>query len=291
MIRNIGLGIFQILLLATACKSPAPVNPSPTFGKPQRANIIGYSGNSMEPFLSRDGSILFFNNLNAAPENTNLHWSTRINDSTFQYKGELSGINTSALEGVASMDSKGVLYFVSDRNYSTTLSNIYTSKFSNGTISDITLVDGISKNQAGWVNFDVEVDAAGTTLYFVDGRFDQAGGPYEADFAIASKSANGFQRLSNSGDLLKNINTTALEYAACISADNLEFYFTRVAVPLTNSSVTEIFHASRKSPQEAFEIPVKIESITGFAEAPTISPDGKTLYYHKNENEIGRAHV
>ena len=134
------------------------------------------------------------------------------------------------------------------------------------------------------INFDVEVDAAGTTLYLVDGRFDQSGGPYESDFFVATKNVNGFQRLPNSADLLKNINTTALEYAAGVSADNLDFYFTRVAAPLTNSSTPEIFHASRRSSQEAFGVAAKIETITGFVEAPTLSPDGRIIYYHKKEN-------
>ncbi len=238
----------------------------------------------MEPFLTRDGSTLFFNNLNSAPENTNLHWAARVNDSTFQYNGELSGINTAALEAVASMDQSGKFYFVSDRIYSSTLSTIYSSGFINGTISNISLVDGVSKNQGGWINFDVEVNADGTTLYLVDGRFDQSGGPYESDFFVATKNGNEFQRLPNSSDLLKNINTTALEYAAGISRDNLEFYFTRVAAPLTSSSTPEIFHASRRSSQDAFSVATKIETITGFAEAPTLSPDGRIIYYHKKEN-------
>ena len=33
-----------------------------------------------------------------------------------------------------------------------------------------------------------------------------------------------------------------------------------------------------------FGSPSKIESITGFAEAATISSDGNRLYYHKKEN-------
>ncbi len=254
------------------------------FSKPQKVTILGYSGNSMEPFISRNTGTLFFNNLNSAPENTNLHWATRINDSTFQYKGELAGINTPALEAVASVDIQGTFYFVSDANYSNTLSTIYSSAYANGTISNIALVPGISKNLAGWLNFDVEVNASGSTLYYVDGRFDQAGGPYEADFAIATKSGNDFKYNSNSSDILKNINTPDLEYAACIASNDLELYFTRVTAPLTPNSQPTIFRAGRTATFDAFGVPSKIETITGFAEAPTISYDGKTIYYHKKEN-------
>lgn len=282
MIRAIPVlsAIALTLLLLSSCQKQNEADPVPTFGPPKRVDIAGYSGNSMEPFLSRDGATLFFNNLNSAPENTNLHWSSKINDSTFQYLGELSGINTTALEAVATMDNNGVLYFVSDRNYASTLSTIYSSTFSNGSVSAVALVNGVSKNQAGWVNFDTEVDPSGEEMYFADGRYDQAGGPHDADLVIARKSSNGFERLSNSHEILKNINTNALEYAACISADGLEFYFTRTEI----NSFPEIFRAHRKTKQDAFGVATRIESITGFVEAPTISPDGKIIYYHKSEN-------
>ena len=145
---------------------------------------------------------------------------------------------------------------------------------------------GVSKLQADWVNFDVEVSADGQTLYFVDGQFDQTGNPKIADFVIAKKNGLSFQRVLNSNEFMQNINTRALEYAACISADELEFYFTRLQLPITANSFPEIFISTRQSKNEAFGNPTKIQSITGFAEAPTISPDKKTLYYHKKDNNL-----
>jgi hypothetical protein len=85
---------------------------------------------------------------------------------------------------------------------------------------------------------------------------------------------------------MKNINTGALEYAACISANQLELYFTRVTVPFTPTSSTGIFVSTRQNINEAFSPPLKIQNITGFAEAATIAPDQKTLYYHKQENNL-----
>jgi len=90
---------------------------------------------------------------------------------------------------------------------------------------------------------------------------------------------------------MEKINTSALEYAACISADKLELYFTRLQVPITPSSLPEIFVSRRTDSNEEFGAPVKIQSITGFVEAPTISPDQKTLYYHKKENNIFRLYM
>ena len=273
------------LIMLSACNK-GDTNQGPEFDQPIKVTVNGYSGNLMEPFLSRDGNILLFNNLNSLPENTNLHWATKINDTTFQYKGEIAGVNTTELEGVPTLDNASNLYFVSTRNYGTTFSSLYQCNFAAGTATNVQIVNGVSKLQADWVNFDVEVSADGQTLYFVDGQFDQTGNPKIADFVIAKKNGLGFQRVLNSNEFMQNINTSALEYAACISADELEFYFTRLQLPITANSLPEIFISTRQSKNEAFGSPTKIQSITGFAEAPTISPDQKTLYYHKKENNF-----
>jgi len=59
------------------------------FSNPERITIRGYSDHAMEPFISRDGRYLFFNNSNDPSVNTNLHYAERINDLTYEYKGEV----------------------------------------------------------------------------------------------------------------------------------------------------------------------------------------------------------
>lgn len=279
------LSLVYIAFLLHSCeKREATPSSLVSFEGEQKVTVTGYSDHIMEPFISRDGNMLMFNNSNEAP-NTNLHWATRVNDSIFAYNGEINGVNTASLEGVPTIDSEGNFYFVSTRNYDQTLATLYQGIFSNGSVTNLKQVANIPRYQGGWVNFDVEVDSAGETLYFVDGRFDQSGGPYEADIDIARKVKGTFQRQSNSDEILANINTGALEYAACISADNLELYFTRVATPLSVASKPELFVANRTSVYEPFRAPVKIQNITGFVEAATISPGGKILYYHKKGSD------
>jgi hypothetical protein len=277
---------YALILLLIACeKKDAQPSTSIRFEGETKVTVTGYADHLMEPFISRDGNVLMFNNSNEAV-NTNLHWATRVNDSTFEYKGEITGVNTASLEGVATMDMNGNLYFVSTRDYNQILATLYQGNFDTGTVTNLALVENISKYEAGWVNFDVEVDSSGETLYFVDGRFDQFGGPYEADLVIAKKINNQFQRLLNSDEILKNVNTSDLEYAACISADNLELYFTRITAPISASSIPEIFVASRFTENEPFGLPSKLTNISGFVEATTISPNGNILYYHKRGNDF-----
>ena len=267
-------------------KSLLELPPDVSFGAPHRVEMRGYSGNAMEPFLSRDGGRLFFNNLNSAPENTNLHWATKVNDSTFQYQGEITGVNTPELEGVPTLDAANNLYFVSLRSYASSLSTIYQATLMGGAATNVQLVNGISRQEPGWVNFDVEVSADGNQLYFVDGKLTSSGIPQSADLVLAGKTSTGFARLPTSAVLLQSVNTSALEYAASIASDGLSLYFTRLQVPITVASVPEIFVATRLTPTDAFGEVKRIASIIGFAEAPTISPDGKQLYFHQKVNNV-----
>ena len=66
--------------------------------------IRGYDGDAMEPFITKDGRWLLFNNRNDPRINTDLHFAARVDDLTFTYKGEIKGVNTAALEGVPSVD-------------------------------------------------------------------------------------------------------------------------------------------------------------------------------------------
>lgn len=277
--------LFIVLLLGTCRHESGSVGFHPTieFGQPVKVQMTGYSGNIMEPFISRDGTTLLFNNLNSAPENTNLHYATRVNDTIFAYQGEIGGVNTADLEGVPTLDSQSNLFFVSTRNYATTLSTLYQCHFSDGKATDVHLVDGVSRLQGGWVNFDVETSADGQFLYYVDAQFS-GGAPGSADLVVARKNGSGFERLINSSEIMQNINTDALEYAACISTSQLELYFTRVAVPFSALSSPEIFVSTRTSTNEPFGVPYRVKSITGFAEAATIAPDQRTLYFHKRDS-------
>lgn len=232
----------------------------------------------MEPFITRDGRYLLFNNRNDPAVDTNLHYAQRVDDLTFQYRGELTGVNTPALEGVATMDRSGVLYFVSPRNYEQTLSTIYRGRFTDGRVSGVEIVPGISRRRGGQVNFDVEVSPDGGTLYFVDSRFKR-GAPATADIVIAGRRGDQFEREDTSARDLTRVNTASLEYAPCVSADGRALYFTRAWK--ARGATAAIFVAERRSVAEAFGTPKRLEAITGFVEGPALSPDERSLYYHR----------
>jgi Tol biopolymer transport system component len=269
----------RLLMVAAAaallsCKS-VPEAGTRVFDHPERVVIRGYDGHAMEPFVTRDGRYLLFNNLNDPSVNTNLHYAQRIDDLTFQYRGELTGVNTPALEGVPTMDRHHVLYFVSPRSYDKTFSTIYRGSFANGGVSGVELVPGISRKEPGIVNFDVEVSPDGKVLYFVDSRFAR-GGPQTADIVIAERRGSAFQRAGNSDHLMQHVNSEALEYAPCISADGLTLFFTRARAGMAGGPA--IYLATRNSTTEPFGKPLRLAALEGFFEAPTLSPEERSLY-------------
>jgi Tol biopolymer transport system component len=295
--NRVMLAIAWLLLFCTACTARAGDNDSvaeapdakPTFGvftNPLPVTIIGYSQDAMEPFISPDGNYLFFNSSNSVPP-TNLYYATRIDDLTFQFQGEIGGANMSgALTAVPSMDINNTFYFISNRSYAQTFSTIYSGTFSDGSLSNVALVPGVSKDKVGDVNFDQCISPDGGTLYFVDGVF--TGGqqvPGAASIAIATRNGNQFTRLKNSAKIMRKINTHDLNYAPDVSKSGLEFFFTRI--PKQGSQPKPppvIYTATRSSTSKPFGKPRKIDAITGFAEAPALSPDEKSLYYHLQVN-------
>ncbi len=266
------------LLALAGCAPPAGPEYR-AFGNPQHVAIRGYDGDAMEPFVTKDGRYLLFNNRNDPRIDTNLHFARRVDPLTFQYGGELRGVNTPALEGVPSLDRAGNLFFVSTRSYKETLSTLYQGRFSDGTVTEVRLVSGVSRRQPGIVMFDAEVVPDGDTLFFVEGEFAGSPHPRTADIAIAVRERRGWLRLPASGALLQNVNTAALEYAPAVSSDLLELFFTRA----TGSGPPAIFRAMRRNTTEPFEAAQRVAAISGFVEAPALSGDGRELYYHKLE--------
>jgi hypothetical protein len=276
--------ILPALLALPLCGLLVPVSrPAPpvlpTFSHPRLVIIAGYDGDVMEPFLTRDGEHLFFNNRNDPGVNTNLLWADRVDDLHFRYRGEIAGVNTAALEAVASMDSSGNFYFVSNRSYSKTASTLYRARFADGALTNIELVPGISIARPGIVNFDAEISADGNTLYFVESEFSWRGHPKSARILLARRHGNEFLRDRAGEALLQTINAGSFSYAPATSASECEIFFTRL-----DPSGPAIYSAQRADRGQPFSAPVRIAAITGFAEAPTLSPDEKCLYYHQREN-------
>jgi hypothetical protein len=248
--------------------------------------IVGYDGDAMEPFIAPNSGDLLFNNRNSPPELTDLHWARRIDDARFQYVGPIAGANSPALDGVPSIDESGKIYFVSTRSYDQTLSTLYTGHWSNGVVTDIEIVRGVSRELRGFVNFDAEISRDGDSLFYVEGRFSGGAAPDSADIAIAHRMGDRFVRDAYSDVLLASVNTPALEYAPAVSADRRELFFTRLD---PHARTIAIYRVRRSGAGQAFGAAERVAAADGFVEAPALSPDGNVLYFHRRD--AGRLHI
>jgi len=246
----------------------------------QQVTISGYSGTAMEPFISRDGRYLLFNNSNDPRTNTDLFYALRKNDLEFVYVAPVRGINTPALEGAPTLDRSGQLFFVSTRSYAQTSCTIYSAQFKAGQVSAPRVLESVCLHQPGLVNFDVDITPGGENLTFVDSRFDAAAQPQTAQLVMAERRGAGFVRLKNSAALLATVNTGRLQYAPALSANRLELWFTR-ADSTSSGGRPQIWHAQRATPNAPFGPPQRLEGLGDFVEGPALSTDEKRLYFHR----------
>jgi hypothetical protein len=164
------LRLFSVFLVLffSGCKKNDTTQPPPSLAYPEfchesQVAINGYNSNAMEPFITKDGLYLFFNDSNDAV-NTSLHYALCMNDTIFSYAGEIAGVNGTPphLDAVASMDENNVFYFVSLRNYPAVPENYQTGNFSNGSVTGIRPVAGnfyIGSPQ--WIVMDAEISGSG----------------------------------------------------------------------------------------------------------------------------------
>jgi hypothetical protein len=250
------------------------------YGAPERVAILGYDGDAMEPFLTRDGARLFFNNSNDPRVDTNIHVADRVNETTFRYRGEVKGVNTTALDGVPSIDRDRRFYFVSTRSYEFSLATIFRGTLDGDTVSGVAVVPGVSRHARPQINFDAEISADGERLYFVDARFGR-GGPETADLVVAGRHGDGFEREAASDAIFAQVNTADLEYAPALSADERTLVFTRADAGLRGR--VSLYVAARASVSSSFDPPARLAELEGLVEGATFVPDGRAIYFHRRD--------
>lgn len=263
-----------ITALVFAIFAPSTAAQAPVLTAPQHVSVQGYDGDIMEPFLSRDGHTLFFNNRNSPPKLTDLHWAERIDDLNFRYRGKLAAANSDMLDGVPSLSASGRLCFISTRSYGSSLATIHCGDWTGADLENLSLQRQAAPLIPGRVVFDVELAASGDFAVIADGRFTGGPMPVAANLRLA-RGADELVLDPASDTLFTNINTDALEYAAGLSSNGLTLCFTRF-----DKGLPALWIAQRRALLAPFGPPSPIPGITGFVEACTFAPDG-AIYFHR----------
>jgi len=294
------------MLLALFLSSCATDDENPpandiAYENPIEVTINGYTDHAMEPFLSPDGQILFYNSQNTGI-NTKLYYASRISDTEFEFKGEVDGANetqSNQLNAVPDLDETNQFYWTSVREYPNKLDNLHFGTYANGAVTGVGRVQGdFYVGQDGWLVMDHGISFDGQTLFYNNARFDEQNceGPCETFLGMAKKETNGvFKKIADSNSVLDQINdANYIYYAPCITKDELELYYTRYqAGTVTLSTAIEICVSKRKNKTEAFGSPLVLFSSTPLTivEAPTLSSDKSLMYYHQKVNGLHKIFV
>jgi len=296
-VKNIDIiritGLLFLVIFSMSCKKEVITNPNiiSEFRNEQKVIIIGYSSNAMEPFISKDGNYLFFNNLQGA-NGKELYYAERVDDTTFKFKGEIQGVNSTAVDGNPTMDERHNFYIISTRNLDTGIKTIYGGIFNNGIVTGLHEINGtINISTPYWINMGVEVSKNGNILFVSSAKFNIGeNSPNKGNIRFAIKSGNEFNIPNNETDILANINTDgSIEYAGELSADELELFYSQVT--LSSPPVFKLYYAKREQSNGKFGSPISITepfvgNLNAFVEGPSLSNDGKRLYYHKLDNDV-----
>jgi hypothetical protein len=128
---------------------------------------------------------------------------------------------------------------------------------------------------------DAEISADGRRLYFTANDWAPDGPPRTSVFRLARRTTAGWRIDPDADSWFAGINGQGLAYAAGVSADDLQFFYTRLAPGRT---APQIMVATRAAPNRPFSDPANIEALKGFVEAPSVAPDG-ALYLHQKRGD------
>jgi hypothetical protein len=267
----------------------------PIFGNEIPVTINGLTFSVQDPFISPDGNTLIFNHDNTIP-NVKLYYASKINDSTFNFIGEIAGANettTNARNLSSSLDSANNFFWTSLRNYNppTSYENLIRGKYNSGSAINLTKVYGnIYVPIPYWIIMDANISYDGNYLYYTNTYFGPngndcyGGAPCYSQLRIAQKvNDTTFSKLSNSDAILTNVNdTNYLVYVPQITKDGLELYFCRVL--RSNPVNTDICVSVRNTATDTFSLPSVIYSNNNggwLPEAPSLTTNKSILYYHQ----------
>lgn len=150
---SIAMSATILVGLLSACSNGGSDSSSPSmqFSNPELVTITNHDGDVMEPFISSDGSTLFFNDSGGATDK-DIFYASFIDGTTFAYQDPIGAINTAAVDGVPTMDDAEKFYFVTTAYYDppTSYDTLYMGDWTGSSVTNITAVAGLAMPAQGF---------------------------------------------------------------------------------------------------------------------------------------------
>jgi hypothetical protein len=246
-----------------------------TLGTPEDVTIAGWTGGAEEPFISADGQYLFWNTQDTGDGLKALHYATCSSGTSCTYVGTIT--DNAGDQDVTPNLVGSTFYWISNRQYVTDQKMLFKGAFSAGTVGSIAVVDGdFTIVEPFAVNIDAAVSPDGNKMFFSAAHLFGPGILVDSRITMASKTGSTFTLDAGGASILASINSVGKNYAAAISADGLELYFTRWLEPAD----PVLMVSTRLSTSAAFGAPQLLRSGV-FVEGPALSGDMGALYWHE----------
>ena len=276
--------LLAMLLVLIKCNNDTGTNADTDksgFKNEQQVTITGYSGKVLRPFISKDDKYLFFIN------NDNILYAEKIDDITFKFMGEVSGVKDNSYDISPALDLHNNFYFVSYRSLdSTHNATIFSGIFDNGTVTNIHKINGtIISPILRHINLDLSISGSGEILFVTNVMFEEDYVHYTTNIKFALNNKGDFDIPENMDEILSNINIPDNnESWAEISANGLELFYTQYKNMAGEN--LKLLYAKREQADLPFSEPIPITApfkndTVIVLQSPTISGDGKRLYYFK----------
>ncbi len=287
------LSLFLLIFVLLGCHKKAIVTPEidhSEFHNEHKVTLIGYQSDAMEPFISKDGNYLFFNNKTGST-NKDIFYAEARNETTFVFKGAVLGVNTRFVDATPSLDDSNHFYFMSTRSLDSTNQTLFCGDFLDGTVTNVHRLKGtVNNSDPYWIHMGAAISWNGNWLFVSNAKFTHKGQfDFQGNIRLATKIGERFDWTANEGTLLAAINTrNATQYAPELSSDGLELFYSEVE--RGSPPVFRLFYSKRENSHAAFGKPIAItdpfkHDPSAIVEAPTLSGDGRRLYYHKKEDK------
>ncbi len=267
-------------------------NSSEFSGVETEITLSGFSGNAMEPRISHDQVVLFFNDKPSSDTNMNVHYAIRQSPTLYNYIGTVPGtVANGFLDGVPAIDSSGNFYFVSNRDYPSNYQMLFSGVLSVLGPSSLQIVSvaaadaAVKRTIPGALDMDMDVSWDGTLAIVSRANFSGKAYPDSSRLELFDISSRALQTRSDGQSVFANVNRAGcVVYAGAMSSDKKELFYSLFPTEAPTGADFRVLIAKRSSTSEPFAAGQVISGITtNFAEGPSLSIDdgGKTLYYHR----------
>lgn len=264
--------------------------------------LDGYTSSAKQPKISSDDQVLYFRDQPATDSSEmQIYYAQLQGNGHYLYTDALFGaVDPTHMDLSPAIDSSNNFYFVSDRSLASSNQSIFSGAIGilSGTTLQLTSLASadvaVAPSSSLIMNTDIDVTWDGAQAIVTQSTRGSNTYPESMRLVLYDVASRTLATNATSSATLSAVNVSGCyTYTGTLSQDKLELYYTVYPYAGTSLSEARIAVSKRATTSDPFGAGSAISAIsTSFMpEAPSISLDGKTLYYHRFDSSTGRFQI